>query len=518
MIELTEIMRQKDDQQFVELLNRFRTASQTDSDINCSNSHSISPSADTYPSGALHIWAENDPVNEHNNNQLEQLTTPLFILKATDVYPQNITKQQIDKFYLKGRSETGGLDFEVTVKVGVRVMLTNNIDIADRLINGQMGTVLKIGVNEITQKPSIVYLKFDDTKAGQNLTRTSGNNFAKENALVPVQPVLTKIKLHPGKASSPEVQRIQFPISLAWACTVHKVQGLTLQNVVISFNLNRQRSFNYGQVYVALSRATSLSGLHINGKINSKHVRADPRVTSEYERLRSLSNLQDANKQLGNVTSVITLCLLNIRSLRKHAADVRSDSNLFTSHILAFTETQLSPKDSDTDIRDTLSPFILYRHDHHSDKFSSMAICRKQEICLSNHEYFPALNGVKFTFSSENNIHPILNLSLLLLYRKNNTNVRQFVDGLKYLLTTEQIDIVLGDLNINYFSTKDIAPLAQLMESLNYVQIVDKATFISGTLLDHVWVQHGVKSSISASVISVYYSDHDAIRINIQLP
>lgn len=68
----------------------------------------------------------------------------------------------------------------------------------------------------------------------------------------------------------------------------------------------------------------------------------------------------------------------------------------------------------------------------------------------------------------------------------------QFVDGLNYLLTTEQIDIVLGDLNINYFSTNDIAPLAQLMESLNYVQIVDKARFISGTLLDHVWVQHGV--------------------------
>lgn len=211
----------------------------------------------------------------------------------------------------------------------------------------------------ITQKPSIIYIKFDDTKAGQNLTRTSGNNFAKENTLVPVQPLLTRIKLHPGKASSLEVQRIQFPISLAWACTVHKVQGLTLQNVVISFNLNRQRSFNYGQVYVALSRATSLS---------------------EYERLQSLSNLQDANKQLGNVTSVVTLCLLNIRSLRKHAADVRSNSNLFTSHILAFPETQLSPKDSDTDIRDALSPFILYRHGHHSDKFSSRQSAENKKV------------------------------------------------------------------------------------------------------------------------------------------
>ena len=97
------------------------------------------------------------------------------------------------------------------------------------------------------------------------MIQTSSNNFAKEN-VVPVQPVLTKIKLRSGKASSPEVQRIQFPISLAWACTIHKVQGLTLQNVVISFNLNRQRSFNYGQVYVALNRATSISGLHIIGK------------------------------------------------------------------------------------------------------------------------------------------------------------------------------------------------------------------------------------------------------------
>lgn len=42
-------------------------------------------------------------------------------------------------------------------------MLTTNIDIADRLINGQMGTVIKIALNEKTQKPNIVYIKFDDS-------------------------------------------------------------------------------------------------------------------------------------------------------------------------------------------------------------------------------------------------------------------------------------------------------------------------------------------------------------------
>ena len=61
MIELEEIMQQKDDQQFTEILNQFRTAYQTQADLLCFSSRSISPS------DALHIWAENDPVMEHNN-------------------------------------------------------------------------------------------------------------------------------------------------------------------------------------------------------------------------------------------------------------------------------------------------------------------------------------------------------------------------------------------------------------------------------------------------------------------
>ena len=75
MIQFKEIMRQKDDQHFTELLNRFRTASQAQEDINCINSKSISPSTDNnyyYPSQPLHIWAENDPVNAHNDKRLER--------------------------------------------------------------------------------------------------------------------------------------------------------------------------------------------------------------------------------------------------------------------------------------------------------------------------------------------------------------------------------------------------------------------------------------------------------------
>ena len=65
--------------------------------------------------------------------------------------------------------------------------------------------------------------------------------------VVPIVPVLAKIKVRPGKPSSPEIQRIQFHLTLACrACTGHKVQGLTLENTVVSFDLFKQRSFNYG--------------------------------------------------------------------------------------------------------------------------------------------------------------------------------------------------------------------------------------------------------------------------------
>ena len=55
-----------------------------------------------------------------------------------------MNKQDINRILARGRSETCGLDSEIRVKEGARVMLTTNINIQDRLINGQMGTVFTI--------------------------------------------------------------------------------------------------------------------------------------------------------------------------------------------------------------------------------------------------------------------------------------------------------------------------------------------------------------------------------------
>ena len=63
-----------------------------------------------------HIWAENAPVDEHNNKHLQQLSGPVYILEAEDQYPSNLAEQDIDKVLSKGRSDNGGLDAEIQVK------------------------------------------------------------------------------------------------------------------------------------------------------------------------------------------------------------------------------------------------------------------------------------------------------------------------------------------------------------------------------------------------------------------
>ena len=98
---------------------------------------------------------------------------------------------------------------------------------------------------------------------------------------------------------------------------------------------------------------------------------------------------------MSDINSVLTLCLLNIRSLKKHSSDIKKYVNLFETDILALTKTQLLPGDSDMDIANNLIPFTLYRYDHNSYKLSSLAICIKVSATLKI-AIFPYLRFQRF--------------------------------------------------------------------------------------------------------------------------
>ena len=108
MIELRKIMRQKDDKRFTDLLNRVRVGSQTDEDIQLIQSRSINSFDPNYPHDVLHIWAENNPVNQYNNMRLQEINKPLFYLRATDQYPANVSEQEIENLLGRQRSDTIG--------------------------------------------------------------------------------------------------------------------------------------------------------------------------------------------------------------------------------------------------------------------------------------------------------------------------------------------------------------------------------------------------------------------------
>ena len=71
------------------------------------------------------------------------------------------------------------------------------------------------------------------------------------------------------------------------ACTIHKVQGFTITNTIIVLDLLMQKSFNCGQIYVALSRAKSLAGFTIIGDFRREFIKAHSEVIKEYEGLRN---------------------------------------------------------------------------------------------------------------------------------------------------------------------------------------------------------------------------------------
>ena len=83
-----------------------------------------------------------------------------------------------------------------------------------------------------------------------------------------------------NKKQGSEITRAQFPLTLAWATTIHKVQGLTLDEIVV--NMKRGR-FNHGQAYVAFSRVKTLQGLHIVN-FDPKAIRKSDDVAMEMNR------------------------------------------------------------------------------------------------------------------------------------------------------------------------------------------------------------------------------------------
>ena len=129
-----------------------------------------------------------------------------------------------------------------------------NLDIENGICNGSQGIV--IDIIETTPHP-IPVVKFS-------------------NGLIK--------KMAPHYWQSEEYPTIaigQFPLCLAWALTIHKIQGATLEMAEMDIG---QSIFEYGQTYVALSRIKSLNGLYLS-EFHPYKIKANPKVKEYYDQL-----------------------------------------------------------------------------------------------------------------------------------------------------------------------------------------------------------------------------------------
>ena len=178
---------------------------------------------------------------------------------------------------------------------------------------------------------------FDNSRVGLKALQTSQHRARFANAIP-----LSKYKV----VFFAKGKRSQFPLTLAWATTIHKVQGLTLDEIVVDMKGGR---FSPGQAYVAFSRVKTLAGLHI---LNFNHKAIKKSTDVENKMFRLKSNLLQPVHQVSFDLSHVTIALLNVRSILAKLPDIRADNILMSATIVCFCETWLNASQP--------SPILLY--------------------------------------------------------------------------------------------------------------------------------------------------------------
>ena len=120
------------------------------------------------------------------------------------------------------------------------------------------------------------------------------------------------------------IKQAQFRVRLPWACTMHKVQGLTISQAVVCFELEKQKTFKAGQMCVVSSRIKSLEGLCLTGSFQRDAIKANVESTNEYEQYQQYQQYHQELK----------FTLPNTRYLRKHDNDITSYSRLTEIDVL----------------------------------------------------------------------------------------------------------------------------------------------------------------------------------------
>lgn len=252
---LSKIYRQNDIK-FCNILNNFRHGCLTDDDISVIKNRYASANL---IENKLHLYSQKAEVKNYNKQQLDKIKSREVYFESMDkINPTLIKNKYTKEILLKRMNKNIQAQDVVILKEGCRVMLVKNYPL-ENIYNGFCGTVINIDESSVT-------VKFDNGYE---------NKFYKDKF------DYYENETHIGI-------RYQIPFILAYAITIHKSQGLTLDEVVVDCS----SAFEPGLVYVALSRVRKLENLYILGFDESK-IYADKKVQAFYSNILKQKNLDE---------------------------------------------------------------------------------------------------------------------------------------------------------------------------------------------------------------------------------
>jgi ATP-dependent DNA helicase PIF1 len=264
--DLTQIVRQKDEA-FQTILNQARCGQLTKESLKIlkRRMNLDYKSMEIQPSMLFTRRAEVDTINMNHLRKLGDRKTYL----ATTIFnpltqTQGLTKDSPEVIQaIQGLDKVAAYSVELTLAVGAQVMLLTNMNPGAGLVNGSRGVV--IGFERPTKDEDKEFV----------MVRPSDVLFP----VVKFKSCTQIIQHHDWEVPDmPGIKRQQLPLKLAYAITIHKAQGATLDCALIDVG---GRTFEYGQAYTALSRLKDMESLFIHD-IAVDAFRAHPKVVEFY--------------------------------------------------------------------------------------------------------------------------------------------------------------------------------------------------------------------------------------------
>lgn len=252
-IELDKIFRQEE-RHFIKALNDIRCGENIESALSMINRHAYV--VDYIAKSEVMLSCTNDVADRKNMDELDRIKLKMYEFEG----------KFKGEFFLNEKKLPSPLILQL--KQGAQVMFTKN-DPRKRWVNGTVGVIKAIKQDMI--KVELIHHKGNPV---YDVKSVSWKKYKYEYDVESDRIVATV-----------NAEYIQYPLMLAWAITIHKSQGKTLDKVYI--NLARG-AFAAGQVYVALSRARTLNNVRLARPIYASDVKCDENIKRFYQSIRNV--------------------------------------------------------------------------------------------------------------------------------------------------------------------------------------------------------------------------------------